>query len=221
MKEKEQPTIQMETRKYRLTGITPLMGSQPANPDVRTAYIESKAPDPTAATDEENRMLLRETLDEKTLTVFLRDPGKKDALLILDYTILGYLKGAIDILKEQNHVKAAAGKVDKYIFAAPRKLYITKGGKPIFEEDSVLERPLRAKTAQGDRVALTASELIEDPWEIEVELTLLPNPAAKTEGGSKAITWAVIEQALALGRMKGIGQWRNGGYGRFTYERIA
>ena len=215
--EKEQPTINLETRKYRLTGITPLLGSQPANPDVRTAYIESKAPDPAAATAEETQLLIRENLDDKTLTVFLRDPAQRDALMILDYVILGYLKSAIDILKAQNHVKAAAGKVDKYLFAAPRKLYITKGGR---REDSLLERPLRAKTMQGDRVALTASELIEDPWEIEVKLTLLPNEGAKTETGSKPITFDVVEQALALGCMKGLGQWRNGGYGRFTYERV-
>ena len=81
-----------------------------------------------------------------------------------------------------------------------------------------VENILGAKA--GDRVALTASELIEDPWQIEVELTLLPNPEARTDGGSKAITFAVIEQALSLGRMKGLGQWRNGGYGRFTCERV-
>ena len=212
--------IIMETRKYRLTGITPILGSQPANPDVRTAYIESKAPDPAAATAEERELLKYEDLDDKTLTVFLRDPKERDALMLMDYVILGYLKNAIDALKSQNHVKAAAGKVDKFVFAAPRHLFILKDGKRIYDEDSVLERPLRAKTMQGDRVALTASELIEDPWQIEVELTLLPNPEARTDGGSKAITFDVIEQALSLGRMKGLGQWRNGGYGRFTCERV-
>lgn len=215
--EKSIPTIELETRTYKLTGITPLLGSQPANPDVRTAYIESKAPDPTAATEEENQLLARSQLDEKTLTVFLRDTDNDDAILLLDYVVLGYLKSAIDMLKAQNGVLAAGGKVDKYVFAAPRKLYITRDGEKIYDEDAVLERPLRARTMQGDRVALTASEQIMDPWEITVELTLLPNGGTKS---SKAITWEVIEQALSLGRMKGLGQWRNGGYGRFLCERV-
>ena len=71
-------------------------------------------------------------------------------------------------------------------------------------------------TMQGPRIALASSELIALPWAIDVKITLLENAATKQ---SKALTWDVIEDALQYGRLRGIGQWRNGGYGRFTFER--
>ena len=39
------PEISMETRTYRLHGLSELLGSQPSNPDVRTAYLSGKEPE--------------------------------------------------------------------------------------------------------------------------------------------------------------------------------
>lgn len=206
--------IEMETKKYRLRGMTPLLGSQPANPEVRTAYLASRAPDP-ALGDAETAML-PEDKDAMGLTVFLRSPDD-DALCVMDYVIRGYLKEALTALGAQNGIKQARSKVDKYLFAGPRVIPILRDGERIYDEDEQLERSLRAETMQGPRRALVASEMVYDPWEIEVELTLLSN-AGSTK--SKAITWDAIEQALDFGRLCGLGQWRNGGYGRFTWERV-
>ena len=50
--------VEMEKRTYRLTGFTPILGSSPADPYVRTNYIASKAPDPVATAEEEREYLL-------------------------------------------------------------------------------------------------------------------------------------------------------------------
>ena len=34
------------------------------------------------------------------------------------------------------------------------------------------------------------------------------------------ILWEAVEMALDYGRYCGLGQWRNGGYGRFVWKRI-
>lgn len=206
--------IQMETRKYRLNGLTPILGSQPASEAVRTAYIGSKCPDPAMASDEAK--MLPEDLDSKGLTVFMRAPDN-DALCLIDYMILGFVKEAMTALGSQSGIKAVRSKVDKYVFAKPRIIPILRDGKPLIDEDEQLERSLRADTMQGPRTALTASEMVNDPWSVEFELMLLANDGTTK---SNNVTWADIENALDYGALHGLGQWRNGGYGRFTWERV-
>lgn len=204
------PELTMETRTYRLHGLSELLGSQPANPDVRTAYLSEKEPERVL---EENE-LLPEGLDEKGLTVFLRDP-KTGALALMDYVIKGYFKEALKVC--DNGIKSVASKVDNYMFVEPRMLPVQKKDVLIKNPDVVFERALRAMTMQGPRTALAASECVYAPWEIEFTVTLLANSATKM---SKALSFDAIEQALTYGRFKGLGQWRNGGYGKFVCERI-
>lgn len=206
--------MRLEERKYVLRGFTPLLGSQPANPDVRTAYIASKAPSP-AQVDEENEML--PDLDSKGMTVFLRRNGD-DALSMMDYHMVAFFKAACKALAADNGIKQAESKVGTYVFVEPRVIPILQNGAPVIEEDSVLERPLRAQTMQGPRVTLAASERIDDPWSIEITVKLIANDGTAK---SKPITWEALEEALDYGALRGMGQWRNGGWGRFTWERVA
>lgn len=207
----EQNVLGIETRKYRLVGMSELLGSQPANPDVRTAYLAAKAPEKVKV--EEENEFLPET-DEKGLTVFLRDP-KTGALALMDYVVKGFFKEALKVCN--NDVKQVASKVDNLLFVSPRMLTLAKNGELLKEADEVLERPLRCMTMQGPRVTLVASECVYAPWELEIAVSIMPNSATKT---SKALTFDAIEQGLAYGRFKGLGQWRNGGYGKFECERI-
>lgn len=205
--------LDMEKRRYRLSGLTPILGSQSANPAVRTQYIISKAPDEERKREEE---ALGPRWDEDVgHTVFLRDD--QDRLIIMEHALKGYFKGALSALKQQSGVASEKSKVDKYVFIAPRRILLTREGKPLREEDDVFERPLRAQTMQGERVTLVSSELVEDPWELAFELTLIPNRASAK---SASLTWDVLETALEYGALCGIGQFRNGGYGRFTWERM-
>lgn len=203
-------------RTYRLTGISPLLGSQPADKEIRKNYIAAKHPN----ADAENALLPDDDLGG--VTVFLRDD---ESVCLMGYVVNGYLKEAIASMGLENGVKMPASKVDKYVFNFSvsgqnsdglETLKLHRDGEPISAPDSVLERPLRGMTMQGPRIALASSEMIALPWSIDVKITLLENAATKA---SKALTWNVIEDALGYGRLRGIGQWRNAGYGRFTFER--
>ncbi len=206
--------INMEKRTYVLRGTEPLLGTNPANPAVRTQYLAGKMADPADAAGEEGYV---PELDEKGLTVFLRDADGDDALMLLDYQVRGFFKSALLALGQQNGVKAPRGKVDKYLFVGPRKIPIIRDGKRLLEEDDVCERPLRASTMRGDRVTVAGSESVNTPWAITIELTLIPNAGSKT---SRALTWEAVEDALDYGTLCGLGQFRTGSYGRFTWERV-
>ena len=201
-----------ESRVYRLIGLTPILGSAPASRAIRTQYIASKAPTDELRTEEENAPF---DLDEKGLTVFNRN--KQDQLCLMGYQIKGFLKGALTALKAQCKSAAAKGKIDNLVFVEPRYIPLIKDGQPIREEDEILERPLRAQTMQGERVTLAASELVEDPWEITIEMTLIPNNGTAK---SESLTWDAIEAALDYGAFHGLGQWRNADYGRFMWEQV-
>ena len=204
--------LQIETRKYKITGLTPLLGGQPASPAVRTQYISSRAPSTDLGAEED---ALMKDMEDKGITVFMRD--EHDHLMLMDYMIKGFFKSALSALKQQCGVTNVKSKVDTLLFVTPRNIMILKDGRPVIEEDSQLERPLRASTMKGDRVALTASEQIDDPWSLSFEISLLPNAATAR---SKDLSWDAVEGALDYGRLCGIGQWRGGGYGRFTWKRI-
>jgi hypothetical protein len=69
------------------------------------------------------------------------------------------------------------------------------------------QRPLRASGPQGERVALAHSETVPPGSSIDFEIELLDE--------SK---WPVVKEWLDYGKLRGIGQWRNSGKGRFTYK---
>ena len=204
--------INYETRKYRLTGVTEILGSQPANKQVRSDYIASKAPSEEFA-DEEQDML---KLEEKGLTVFLRR-NRDEALCMLDYQVRAFFKGAFTAMADQLKIKNVRHKVDTYLFVAPRQIPLMRDGKPLYDEDDIRERSLRADTPQGPRTALAASERVMDPWYIDIEICLLKNNATAL---SKEISFEAIEDALDYGMFQGLGQWRSGSNGRFRWERL-
>ena len=71
----------------------------------------------------------------------------------------------------------------------------------------ICQRPLRAQTMQGERVALASSETVPAGSSMTFEIKML------TDGHEKA-----VKEALDYGRFRGFGQWRNSGKGIFHYE---
>lgn len=203
--------MKTETRTYQLKGITRILGAQAANPDVRSTYIAAKAA--TLEKGEAETAMLPEELEQKNLSVFLRDDG---VLCLCDYVIKGFLKEALGALKSQIGIASAATKVDNYVLITPAYLRFERDGKALREPSGVYERPLRAMTMQGPRVSVTASEYIDAGWTLTFDVTLLQNPATPK---SCALTFDVIEQALEYGSFKGLGQWRNAMNGRFECKR--
>lgn len=208
--------VLFEARKYRLIGTTPMLGTQLANEAIRTQYLASKAPKEDLS-EEEKELFARETREQSGHTVFPRDPDADSRIILLDYMVRGFLKSALLALTAQEEIAAAKSKVDKYLFVFPRRIQILRDGEAIYDEDYIFERTLRAETMQGPRVVLAASETIDAPWEIEIEMRLLKNAGSKR---SKALTWEAVENALSYGEYCGIGQFRNGSFGRFYWERM-
>ena len=94
--------------------------------------------------------------------------------------------------------------IDKLIFPEPRCI-------PFLDYDAVgvCQRPLRAQTPQGERVSLAMSEEIPAGASIEFEIVCLHEDHEKA-----------VREWLDYGKYSGIGQWRNSGRGRFTWEEI-
>lgn len=211
--------IIVEHRVYRITGMTPMLGTQPADPAIRQTYITSRAPS-TDIINEENENDY--DLSDKGMTVFTRwhnnrNEKYRDCLCMQGYQILGMIKEALESLQTQTGIAQPRSKVDKYLFCEPRMIPIIRDGKPIFDEDEVCERPLRATTMKGPRVSLASSEQVNDPWELTFELTLLPNRGTPK---SKPLTWDDVETALNYGAYRGLSQWRNAGWGKYVWKEI-
>jgi hypothetical protein len=62
---------------------------------------------------------------------------------------------------------------------------------------------------KGERVSLATSEVVKAGATIDAEIKCL-TPALED----------LIHQCLDYGKHKGLGQWRNSGKGRFTWEEL-
>lgn len=197
----------LEKRQYRIRLLTDMLGTVPKSPEIYKDYIETKKP----VTVEEDEYLTVEKIEDKGWTGFHSDDR---GLFIYDYMIRGMLKNAGEVLQQgievekekkgvvsKEKLRGIRGKIDKYVFISPRRIYLGKR-----EPDGYVERPLRAMTMQGPRVSLARSDYVKEGLEIEFEIELIKN---------KEITWDIIEMLLSYGKYCGLGQFRNGSYGRF------
>jgi hypothetical protein len=201
-------------RKYRLTYTTEVLGTVPKDPEIYKTFIETKRPKDKEAENESENV---EKAEEKGWTGFMKD---EKGYFIYEYMFKGFFKSAADALAPQikvaktkkdgtqisEAIKAVDSKIDRFLFVSPRRIYFHK-----FEVDGVIERPLRGMTPKGPRVTLARSDCFNPGLQIEFALTLFPN---------KEITWEIIELWLEYGVFSGLGQFRNGGYGRFVVEKL-
>ena len=126
-----------------------------------------------------------------------------------DYQFKGFFKDACGMLRnvdktESKKLKAYKKKIDGLIFVEPRKIPIVFDG-----EIGNCQRPLRAQTLQGERIALANSETIPAGASCEINVVCLQDDLED----------AVIEW-LDYGKRRGMAQWRNSGKGTFTYELL-
>jgi len=124
-----------------------------------------------------------------------------NGLFVYEYMIKGMLKDAGNVLKDIVNIKALKSKITNFVYVAPRHISLNRQ-----EPDGTLVRPLRAPTPQGERVAITRSDFINEGLELEFYIGLLKH---------KEITADKVNRILRHGRLMGLGQWRNAGYGRF------
>lgn len=194
----------MVTLKIKVTFDEEVLGTASANPDIHRDYVASNGPNAMTIQEEVEAIGTEETF-EKSMTVFPRN--KEGKPIIWDYQWKGFLKDAFGSLKkipgsECGKIKAYKKEIDGLIFVYPRMIPIELNG-----DMDICQRPLRAQTAQGERVALASSETVPEGSSVIFEIKCLLDTHAS----------AVIE-ALEYGAMRGFGQWRNSGKGRFHYE---
>lgn len=194
------------TIKLRMTFIEELLGTASNNPDLHREFIASKAAD-ARSTEEEVVAIGADAMTEKGMTVFPRDPDGNP--ILFDYQVKGFFKDSAAALRkvkgsECSKVKAYKKEIDGLVFVYPRMIKLNMP-----TELGECQRPLRASTAQGERVALAHSEAAPAGTTIDVEIDCLTTEMED-----------LVRECLDYGKLRGIGQWRNSGKGRFTYEEI-
>ena len=191
--------------KIKITFTEEVLGTSSSNPDIHREFIASKAPDATGL-EEEVAAIGVDASVEKSTTVFPKENGNP---FFWDYQIKGFFKDACGALARVPGTKSNAQKaykkvIDGTVFVFPRKIPVTLSGAM-----GHCQRPLRAETAQGPRVALANSETLPAGSSIETEIRLLDERNEK-----------LVKEWLDYGALRGLGQWRNSGKGRFTWEEV-
>lgn len=202
--------------KVRITFTKPILGTKPADPELHSHFVASKAPD-AKTMQEEIAALGTEEVEERGKTVFFK--MEDGTPYLKSYQLKGFFKEAARTLKKVPGTKtsklaAFLKRVDNFIFVY--------GSWP--DDDEIIplympsdldltatdcQRPLRASTPQGERVALAHSE--EAPAGTWLECTIYALDPRDL---------AYVREWLDYGRRKGIGQWRNSGKGRFDWEEL-
>lgn len=197
----------MKEMKVRLTLIDEALGMMPADQNIHETYIASRSPD-AATIEEEVASVGVEEVVEKSMTVFPRLPDGTP--FMWDYQIRGFFKDAIGMLRRVKTYKCAKltsykKVVDGLLFVKERKIPIHLAG-----DMGDCQRPLRAETMQGPRVALAHSETVPEGSTMEFTLILLDESLEP-----------IVRECFDYGTLRGLAQWRNSGKGRFTWKEIA
>lgn len=199
--------LRFETHRVRWTFAEPVLGTVPKDRGVYATYIQAKSAEkgrPAADRGDEVETVPEAATDEERGWTGFHADARGDFLY--DYAVQGYLREAANAVKDQLGIKALRSKLENCVWVGPRRIYLAgQRGEP-------LERPLRAMTAQGPRVTLRRSDQYPAGTTIAFTIQLMVN---------KEVTWdGVLAPLLDLGQLRGFGQWRTGGYGRFTWEEV-
>ncbi len=164
------------------------------------------------------------------VTVFLHDK-KTGRPCIGDHMIYGFMKAASEaliraddktgesrgvVLKSIAYTKSIINqfvRCEEQFIVFDRDVRRGKDGAP-----SYLQRSLRAMTAQGPRISLAKSEVIEAGASLSFTLKVLG--PSDGEVHSKYLSESAIREIFSYGELTGLGQWRNAGNGMFIAEII-
>lgn len=180
-------------------------------------------PDQRAAAIRGELEQLQETLAEqelKSATVFFRHPDTGRPC-IGDHMIKGQLKAAgqaiVRAAKERKNGTVlqsgtyTASILNEHLSVDPHFVEF-EGDLKLNEDGSLpfLSRSIRIQTPQGPRVAVVKSEVIPAGTKLSFTINVLEN---------SPLTEDVLRKLFTYGeKMLGLGQWRNAGFGQFSYE---
>lgn len=204
----------MKQYKVHVVFDQPVLGTGNADPMIHERFIASKAPD-APSLKEEVEALGADAVEERGTTIFPKRPDGTPFLW--DYQIKGFLKDACGAMAQATGSRSAAiptyrSKIDVGVFVSPRNVDLVM---PEGECIHIMQRPLRAMTMQGPRVALASSEMVPGGTVCDFTVTMLADSFThKTKKLTTSAQDALIEW-LAYGQLRGMGQWRNAGWGSF------
>jgi hypothetical protein len=201
--------------------IEPVLGSQPYNRELIERFLHEKArregvADSRLAEELEASPVDPDSEEEARWTGFSQDPKTKQ-IFLWDYQMRGFLKAKAHTLSKHLGIKGAKGKIDEYWFVLPRRIYMLRDGQRITAPDGVIERPLLAMTMRGPRVTLARSDYLREGVTFTWQLKALPHPEL---GQNREHLLSRLLPILELGELHGVGQWRNGGWGRMRTEIV-
>lgn len=209
-----------------LTLTEEMLGTVPMDKELYTSYVAAKGLD--AGVDPEDLAGEVETvpgrelddLEKRGWTGFHEDDGRP---FIYSYMITGFLKEAAGSLRRVKGTKkkSLSSKLSAYkkvidgcVFPHPRRIYpeipADAEGVSVDEDGRVhlgyLERSLRADTPQGPRTALVRSDVLPVDTKFYFKIQVIG-----------PVSVDILEEWFSYGALKGLGQWRSGGNGRFDY----
>lgn len=199
----------MSKIKVKATIINGILGTLPADPEIYKNYIATKSPDASSIADEIESLGVEKVYNAK-LTIFPKDENGNPFLY--NYLIKGFFKNAARTMREipgteSSKFKNFIKKIDNRIFVWPRKIPLfVDGEKATKDIITINERPLRASTPAGERIGLSASEMLPDGTVLEFEVETLGNDLDN-----------LVIELLDYGKYNGLGQWHNSGMGSFSY----
>lgn len=201
----------METRRIRITFIADLLGTASGDKELHESYIASKAPDALTRAEEVEALGVDEVVG-KGRTVFPRVDGVP---VFWNYQIKGFFKEAAYAVNNMGTITkltAYKKKIDKGLFIFPDAKDRAARSIEIHTDQPIgdLQRPLRAQTLQGERVAIADSEMIASGAWAEFDIVTVDPNLDK-----------YIDEWLDYGSLSGMGQWRNAGYGAFVWEKVS
>lgn len=197
----------MKNLRTRITFTEGLLGTKSFDKEIVEEFIASKNPK-GAQDDELSAVDNFDIADEvkKYSTGFSRND--KGEPIIWDYQIKGFFKDAIGMLNRTkpatSKVKAYKKVVDGLIFPEPRQIVLNLKG-----ELEWCSRPIRIDGPNGPQTALVRSEEAPIGTTVDVDIKCLDD---------KVIN--IVKECLDYGALRGLGQWRNSGKGRFTWEEL-
>ena len=181
----------METRRIKVTLIDEMLGTNP-RADIHEKFISSNAPDAETRAEELEHLPTDEMVKIKSACGFLRKvKGTKSE------KIKAYKKIIDGLIKVYPDKSDSSG---RYL-----TLHLPEG-----TEIGNCQRPLRAQTMQGERVALANSETVPAGTWFECDVCVWDDNL-----------WDTVEEWLDYGEFNGLGQWRSSGKGSFKWEYVS
>lgn len=202
----------METRRIKCTLTDEMLGTNP-RPDIHEKFISSNAPDAETRAEELEHLPTDEMIKNE-MTVFYRDDEGNPSMAC--YHLYGFFKSACGFLRKVNGTESAKLKaykkaIDGLIKVYPNAKDLTGRFLTLHMPEGTAigncQRPLRAQTMQGERVALANSETVPIGTWFECDIVAFDNSL-----------WKAIEEWLNYGQFNGLGQWRSSGKGSFVWE---